>query len=159
MRYSKTVPRRKTGHAAFLMSALALSSPTVSLSSFHFLSAVVAELPLLWNILWMPSFLCCGIFCERRTPQAWIIGPRNGNVGIGQVCHVSADSSGVRACSLGLPRPSYHSCLVNHIHFFPQWNRTQKTSELFLQTISYGFLPIQRGTVRFGRGSLCEQKF
>lgn len=55
MRCLKAVPRRKTGHSAFLMSALVLSSPTVPLSSFHFLSAVLAELPLLWNILWMPN--------------------------------------------------------------------------------------------------------
>lgn len=55
MRCLKAVPRRKTGHSAFLMSALVLSSPTVPLSSFHFLSAVLAELPLLWNILWTPN--------------------------------------------------------------------------------------------------------
>lgn len=43
--------------------------------------------------------------------------------------------------------------------FFPQWNRTQKTSELFLQTSGYSLLLTQLGMVRFGQGSLCEQKF
>lgn len=105
------------------------------------------------------SFLCCETFFERRTLQAWINDPRNGNEGFRQLCHVSANSSGMRACFLGLHVPSYHSCPVNHIHLFPQWDGTQKTSKLFLQTSSYGLFPVQRGMVRFGQGSLYEQKF
>lgn len=49
-----------------------------------------------------------------------------------RLCLISADFSGMRACSLGLPRPSFHSCLVNHIHFFPQLKQNSEN----LRTIS-----------------------
>jgi hypothetical protein len=43
----KNRPMKETGQSAFPMSALVVSSPAVSfLSSFHFLSAAVAQLPL-----------------------------------------------------------------------------------------------------------------
>lgn len=65
----------------------------------------------------------------------------------------------MRACSLGLPRPSFHSCLVNHIHFSPQLKQNSEN----LRTVSTNkqlwlITCVQHGMVRFGPGSLCEQK-
>lgn len=101
--------------------------PDVCLGAlFYNSSPLIISLP-----LW-PSFLCCETFFERRTPQAWIHDPRNGSGGLRQLCLISVDSSGMRTCSLGLPRPSFHSCLVNHIHFFPQLKQNSEN----LRTVS-----------------------
>lgn len=147
MRCSKAVPRRKTGHSAFLMSALVLSSPTVPLSSFHFLSAVVAELPLLWNILWTPN----SSSLDSRSSE-W---QRGTQAAVPRFCRLLRNESLLSGTAQAFfPLLSGQS----HSFFSPNWNRTQKTSELFLQTSSYGLSPVQHGMVRFDPGSLCEQK-
>lgn len=127
-----------------------LCLPDVCLSFHHFTSSLQ---------VWL-SFLCCETFFRHRASQAWLINHLWGG----------NEDSGRHAMSLWTPgewelalRDSSHllTTLVWPITFIysPQWNRTQKTSELFLQTTSYGVLLTQHGMVRFGRGSLCEQKF
>lgn len=129
MRCSKAVPGRKMGHSAFLVSALVLSSPTVPPPTFHFLSAVVAELPLLWNILWTPN------------SSSLDYHPWNGNGGFRQLCQVSADSSGMRACSL--ERPCLLTTLVWPITviFFPNETELRKPPNSFYKQAAMAYHP------------------
>lgn len=92
------------------------------------------------------------------TSQAWIKDPQNGSRGSGQVCHVSANSSGMRACSLGLIAHAFLSLLSGQSHSFFSPNETEfrKPPNCFTQTSSYGLSLTQRGMVRFGWGSLCS---
>lgn len=120
MRCLKAVPRRKTGHSAFLMSALVLSSPSLIIS-----------LPLCSR--GRASFAVKhSLNAELLKLGFTILDPRNGSGALRRLCLVSVDSSGMRACSLGLPRPSFHSCLVNHIHFSPQLKQNSEN----LRTVS-----------------------